>query len=155
MTDYNIKDSYSIYKQNSKKPVNIKLFLELNYLYIKFLLGKIFYQSKAIMLPCKLGYFSVVGKKQKPNVDENGKIKGLAPDWVKTKQLWDKNEQAKIDKKLMYHINSHTENIRYRFFWSKNKVLVANKTLYSFQLARANKRELNELIKNNVKYPVK
>ena len=94
-----------------------------------------------------MGTLKILGKKQKVKYDENGKVKGLAPDWVKTKALWDSNEEAKKKKTLLYHINAHTDNVRYKYLWSKNRVLVENKTLYSLRMSRANKRAANAAIK--------
>lgn len=149
----NIRSSYKLYSESVSNPVDVKTFLTINYLYMKFIIKKVF-EGKVVTLPMRMGFFKVIGKKQKPQIVD-GKIKGLAPDWVKTKQLWDKNPEAKAQKKLMYHTNFDTEGIRYRFTWSKDKIIVSNKTLYSFQLSRANKRMLNTLIRLGHQYMVR
>ena len=86
---------------------------------------------------------------------EDGEIKGLAPDWVKTKQLWDSDTEAKENKQLVYHFNEETNGIRYKFSWSKNRVLVSNKTLYNLRMTRSNKRELSKLVREGKEYLIK
>ena len=107
-----------------------------------------------IILPERLGKLSIFGKKVNVRI-EDGEIKGLAPDWVKTKQLWDSDEEAKNNKQLVYHFNEETNGIRYKFFWSKNRVLVSNKTLYNLRMTRSNKRELSRLVREGKEYLIK
>ena len=102
----------------------------------------------------QLGKLSIYGKKVKVKV-EDGQIKGLAPDWVKTKELWESDKEAKKNKQLVYHFNEETNGIRYKFSWSKNRVLVSNKTLYNLRMTRTNKRELSKLVKEGKEYLIK
>lgn len=146
MKPRNIRDSYKLYKEEAEYPViDIKSYINIAAEYNKFLMNKIF-EGEIVTLPARLGTLGILGKKQKITYDENGNIKGLAPDWVKTKKLWDSNPEAKAKKQLMYHINEHSSYIRYKFFWSKNRVLVSNKTLYSLRISRDNKREINKRV---------
>jgi hypothetical protein len=153
MKKHNIRSSFSMYSQSVSNPVDLKTYLTINYMYMKFIIRKVF-EGKIVTLPNRLGFFKVLGKLQKPSISEGG-IKGLAPDWVKTKELWDRDPKAKEQKKLLYHNNFKTQGVRYRFTWSKNTVLVINKTLYSFRLSRENKRNLSKLIENGKQYIVK
>ena len=117
---------------------------------MKFLILKLL-STGEIILPERLGRLSIFGKKVNVRI-ENGEIKGLAPDWVKTKQLWDSDEEAKNNKQLVYHFNEETNGIRYKFSWSKNRVLVSNKTLYNLRMTRSNKRELSKLVREGKEY---
>jgi len=119
---------------------------------MKFLSAKLFLKGE-ILLPERMGKLKIIGKKVKVTL-EDGKIKGLAPDWAGTKKLWDKNSEAKQNKQLVYHFNEDTNGIRYRFFWSKSRVLVSNKTLYSLFMTRTNKRFLSSLVKNGQEYSI-
>ena len=76
----------------------------------------------------------------------------MAPDWVKTKELWESDKEAKKNKQLVYHFNEETNGIRYKFAWSKNRVLVSNKTLYNLRMTRSNKRELSKLVREGKEY---
>ena len=147
---YNTRDSYVVYKNMSDNPINISEYVQIINQFMKFLILKLL-STGEIILPERLGRLSIFGKKVNVRI-ENGEIKGLAPDWVKTKQLWDSDEEAKNNKQLVYHFNEETNGIRYKFFWSKNRVLVSNKTLYNLRMTRSNKRELSKLIREGKEY---
>ena len=150
---YNIRDSYVVYKNMSTNPISISEYLQITNHFMKFLISKLLSVGE-ITIPERLGKLNIFGKKVKIKV-ENGEIKGLAPDWVKTKQLWDSDEEAKKNKQLVYHFNEETNGVRYKFSWSKNRVLVSNKTLYNLRMTRTNKRELSSLIKQGKEYFIK
>ena len=150
---YNTRDSYVVYKNMSDNPINISEYVQIINQFMKFLILKLL-STGEIILPERLGRLSIFGKKVNVRI-EDGEIKGLAPDWVKTKQLWDSDEVAKSNKQLVYHFNEETNGIRYKFSWSKNRVLVSNKTLYNLRMTRSNKRELSRLVKNNKEYLIK
>ena len=150
---YNTRDSYVVYKNMSVNPINISQYVQIINHFMKFLSSKLL-STGEINIPERLGKLSIFGKKVNIRI-ENGEIKGLAPDWVKTKQLWESDEEAKNNKQLVYHFNEETNGIRYKFAWSKNRVLVSNKTLYNLRMTRSNKRELSRLVKNNKEYLIK
>lgn len=147
----NIRDSYKLYRQSVENPVDVKIYILYANEYNKFLVEKVF-NGDEVTLPMRSGTLSITGRKQKVSFDEDGKVKGLAPDWVKTKQLWDSNSHAKEKKTLLYHTNSHTDNTIYRFLWSKKRILTENKILYSLKMTRDNKRRVHNLIKEGKKY---
>ena len=150
---YNTRDSYIVYKNMSDNPINISQYVQIINLFMKFLISKLF-ETGEINIPERLGKLNIIGKKVKIRI-EDGEIKGLAPDWVKTKELWDSDPIAKKNKQLVYHFNEETNGIRYKFFWSKNRVLVSNKTLYNLRMTRSNKRELSKLVKEGKEYLIK
>ena len=147
---YNTRDSYIVYKNMSDNPISITQYVQIINQFMKFLMCKLF-ETGEINIPERLGKLSIFGKKVKVRI-EDGEIKGLAPDWVKTKELWESDSTAKERKQLVYHFNEDTNGIRYKFSWSKNRVLVSNKTLYTLRMTRTNKRELSRLVKNNKEY---
>lgn len=143
MIKTNIKDSYKLYKKDSKNPIDIKRYLILNGLFNKFIISKVL-DGEAVSLPERLGILSIIGKKEIVNLDENQKITGLAPDWVKTKEYRKKYPESDT---IIYHFNEHTSGIRYRYKWTKKNFPIVNKTLYSLRLTRANKRAVYKKIK--------
>ena len=147
---YNTRDSYIVYKNMSVNPINISEYVQIINQFMKFLILKLL-STGEIILPERLGRLSIFGKKVNVRI-EDGEIKGLAPDWVKTKQLWDSDPIAKQNKQLVYHFNEETNGIRYKFSWSKNRVLVSNKTLYNLRMTRSNKRELSRLVREGKEY---
>ena len=155
MSCKNVRSSYKQYKETTiNEIVDSKTYIDYANEFNKFLADKVT-EGYEITLPARLGTLSVIGKKQKVRVDEHGKIFGLAPDWVKTKELWDNNPKAKEEKKLLYHTNNHTDNTIYKFLWSKNRILITNKILYSLRMTRDNKRKVYSLINNGKKYITK
>ena len=147
---YNTRDSYIVYKNISVNPINISQYVQIINHFMKFLSSKLL-STGEIIIPERLGKLSIFGKKVNIRI-ENGEIKGLAPDWVKTKELWDSDPIAKQNKQLVYHFNEETNGIRYKFAWSKNRVLVSNKTLYNLRMTRSNKRELSKLVREGREY---
>ena len=150
---YNTRDSYILYKSISKEPLEVSRYIEITNLFMKFLSNKLL-EKGSIIIPERLGNLSIIGKKIKVRIEE-GKIKGLAPDWVKTKELWEEDSQAKLEKQLVYHFNENTNGIRYKYSWSKNRVLVTNKTLYNLKMTRENKRALSKLVTEGQEYLIK
>lgn len=150
----NVRDSYKLYKESAINPVELKVYIAYANEYNRFLAEKVL-EGHEVTLPSRLGTLSIIGKKQKISVDDDGKIKGLAPDWVKTKELWERSPEAKAKKQLIYHTNSHTDNTRYKFLWSKNRILIQNKILYSLKMTRDNKRAVHNLIKEGKQYVTK
>ena len=106
-----------------------------------------------ILLPGRMGSMKITGRKVKPKFD-NGKVKGLAPDWKATKDLWNRCSECKENKQLVYHLNEHSDGYRYKFYWEKTKALISerNQPMYSFVPTRTNKRRLCELIKSGKEY---
>lgn len=147
-------DSYKTYKKKCNEPVSNSMYRLVLALFNQYLIKNVL-DGKEVSLPSRLGTLSIKGRKQKIEVDENGNIIGLAPDYKATREYWKKNPKAAKEKKLIYHMNYHTDQVRYKFYWSKKNVLVENKILYSLILSRANKRAAANLIKNGKDYPVK
>lgn len=147
---YNLRDSYKSYKEISTNPVDISLYLSILNNFMLFLVAKLFYKGE-IRLPNGLGTVSIIGKKQKL-VLEDGKIKGLAPDWKGTKELWASDAEAKENKQIVYYFNEETQGVRYRFKWSKKRVLIQNKSMYRLIMTRTNKRALAQMIKQGKEY---
>ncbi len=154
MAKKNLRSSYSTYKRDTEGPIDIKTYMKIVADYNKFLIKKVI-EGHIITLPNRLGLLSIIGRKQIIRYDEKGNVKGLAPDWVKTKQLWEKSPKAKENKKLVYHTNNNTEGVIYRFFWGKSNALIENKNLYSLRLTRTNKRAVSTLVKEGKQYMTK
>jgi len=146
-----IKDSYKKYKESTEQPVDLKQYLTLAAEFNQFLIKKVL-EGKEVTLPSKMGTLCISGKKTKIRFNDKGKPEGLAPDWVRTKQYWLDNPKAKASKKILFHVNTHTDGVRYKYLWSKKNVLVPNKTMYSLRLTRANKRAVSKKIMEGAQY---
>lgn len=150
----NLKSSYKVYKNSVERPIDVKNYLLIVGDFLQFLIQKVL-EGHEVTLPNRLGKLSIIGREQKITIEKNGKIKGLAPDWVKTKELWEKNPEARKNKKLVYHTNNKTGGITYRYFWAKKNVIILNKNLYSLRLTRTNKRAASSLINSGKEYETK
>ena len=147
---FSTPDSYNIYKALVENPICKSRYVDIANKYVLFLMEELFHKGE-IMLPERLGKITIFGKKSKIII-EDGKIKGLAPDWAETKRLWESNIEAKENKQLVYHFNEETNGVRYKFSWAKSRVLVSNKTFYNLIMTRDNKRNLAGLIKRGKEY---
>ena len=100
----NLRDSYKLYKEEAILPVSCKDYLQIVSGFNKFMIDKVL-EGEEVVLPARFGTLSIIGKRQEIKFDENGKVMGLAPNWVKTKELWATNEDAKRRKQLVYCTN--------------------------------------------------
>lgn len=147
----NTRSSYPIYKSNSENPIDLSEFARVNNDFNKFIMANILV-GKEIKLPAKMGVVFVKGKKVKIKFDEQGNLKGFAPDYQATKELWANCPECAEKKQLVFHLNEHTNNVRYKFFWSRDRMLVENKSFYTMIFTRTNKRILADLIKKGKEY---
>lgn len=151
MRERSTSKSFKYYRDNEGTLLDRVEYLKIINGFSKFIVKNVLDGNQCV-LPSRLGTLSIIGNKVKVKIDSQGKIKNLAPDWVKTKKLWDSNPAYKIEKRLVYHLNENTNGVRYKILWSKSGVLVENKTLYSFIACRAFKREIHKRIKNGQEY---
>ena len=121
---------------------------------MQFLMNKVIVDGDEIILPFKTGKLSVIGLKQKVSFDENGNVKGLSPNWKKTKELYDSCEECREKRQIVYNTNEHSDGIRYKFNWSLGGVLLLNKNFYNLKFTRQNKRNLYKEIMNGKEYVI-
>lgn len=149
--EVNTRETYKQYKKDNSDYIDIKTYLCIFQLFIKFIMKKVF-EGHDVILPARLGYIGIRGSKVKPRIDEEGNVKGLAPNWKETKELWDSNPEAKEKKELVYCFNEHTNGYRYKLVWFKKNFIFINKNVYSFRLNRENKRVMMKLINEGKEY---
>ena len=152
-TNLNIRSSYKRYSKEIENPVELKPFLEIANGYMKFLMDKVV-EGEEVTMPVKLGTLFIQVVKKSLKINKDG-IPLLPPNWGKTKQLWDRNPEAKATKKIVYCLNEETNGVVYKLHWSKNRVPIENKLYYNFILTRDNKRAINSQIKQGKEYIIK
>lgn len=140
-----IADFYIRYKQNIEQDtvydVDLKTYKAIVTDYFKYIRDQIMLECKEFKLPCRLGTLQIVKHQPKEFTG-----KSLRFDWKATKESG----------KPVYLLNDHSNYFKYRFFWSKKDCLLTNKTRYQFVASRENKRNLAQLIINQIKdYPEK
>lgn len=149
------RHSYKTYLRLSKtEPVSLTIYCNILNEFFKFLMNLVL-EGEHIKLPYRTGSILITGLKTKPRIDENGEIKGLNPDWVKTKALWNSNPEAKASKKVIYNFNEHTHGIRYKITWVKKRLDILNNDLYSLIFSRTNKRDVMTKIYEGKEYYVR
>lgn len=149
----NIRSSYKNYKEISDDSVAVKEYAKVVNDFNKFIMANVF-AGETVKLPARMGTISIKGKKTKIKFDEDGRLKGFAPDYQATKELWAKCPECEENKQLVFHLNEHTNGVRYKFFWSKDRMAVENKTFYTLVFTRTNKRFLSNLIQQGTEFYV-
>ena len=67
----------------------------------------------------------------------------LAPDWKSTKELWKRDEAAKLRKQVVFHLNKHFNGFICKWFWDRRTCSVPNYGAYGLYITRTNKRRLS------------
>jgi len=128
-------------------------FTAINFGFMKFIVEKLLNGEK-LSLPCNTGKIEIVGNKIKPKLLPDGRMMGVAPDWVGTKKLRESNPEAKEKRVVLYHFNEHSNGIRYKFRWYKLTSGMRHRSLYAFKFSRPNKRALWKKILEGKEYRI-
>lgn len=133
---YTLQDMYlsyvNEYPEGSLYYLTYLEYRDITTLYLKDMVNKIVYRSMSVKLPFRLGEICVV--KHRPVYKS---IKNMVVDWDKSKKH---NRQVR-------QFNEHSNGFVYRFHWDRKNCILDNKTVYIFQPARVNKREVARLVK--------
>lgn len=148
---YGIRDSYRTYRRLCDEPQALSIYLEIVYGFMKFILQKAL-EGYEVVLPVRMGKLFIMGKKIRVELDENGNILKAAPNWAETRKLWARCPECKERNERIFHLNEHTNGIRYKIKWCKTEVLIKNKDIYSFQFANPNKPLITEQIRDGKEY---
>lgn len=82
-----------------------------------------------------------------PHIGDISIVKAMPKRFNKKSIRIDFGESKKVGK-TVYHTNDHSGGFKYRFMWSKQHIIVRNKSRYEMIFTRENKRELARIIKN-------
>jgi hypothetical protein len=154
-SDYGIVDIYNFYKANQEEKelavIPLATFRKLLKYHNNEVAKNIVEHSDEYRIPFRLGYLRVRKFKQRLKLDEEGKLKTrhLRANWEATNKLWDENPLAKESKKIIWHINKHTNGYYYKWYWDKRVCNFKNSTVYSLVMSRAHKRAIPQAVKNN------
>ncbi len=148
----NLKDSYTFYRNHYKTGIpncdyrtGLPIYMLIVGGLMKFMFKKVF-AGFDIRLGAGLGVLGIRGKKIEIFIDKDGNVKGVAPNWGETKKLQARDPIAKENRTIVYCTNEHSNGIRYSFFWSKEGVIIENKSLYHMSISKGNRTELTRLI---------
>lgn len=134
---YTITDFYEHYKSNidlnTVYDVESTVYRSVVEEYLKYFATQVIENSKDMKFPYRLGRLSIV-KRQPKNFDS----RSLRIDY----------HESKVQGKVVYLLNEHSNYYKYRYYWSKRDCMIPNKGKYQFVATRANKRRLAQIIKN-------
>lgn len=147
---YGIREAYRFYKSYSDDPLPYKLFRDVWNDFIDQVTQGIVEEGKDFTMPFRLGSVGIRKRKIKVIMNPDGSIdkRYLRPDWKATKELWERDEEAKKEKRLVFHLNKHFGGYNAKWFWDKSTCIVKNQAAYSLTMSRENKRKLSEAIFN-------
>ena len=137
----NLNHAFKFFKENnSKTNIDKKKYNSIAVTFFKLALKHLL-SGGEVRLPSGLGVLKIVKRKRDLN--------NLKPNWKATKDLWSKDDIAKENKKIVYHLNEHSNGFFYRFFWNRGKI--KNIRMYCFKPVKAAKRSLASALINDKK----
>ena len=109
------------------------------------------YSAFEFRIPCRLGNVSIVKKKAEPYFDKDGKLVNPTPiDRKATKELWDRDPDAKKRKLRVFHNNTQSGGYIAKLHYHKNTSKFVNKSGYNLK----NSRDLKLLIRDIMNDPL-
>lgn len=111
------------------------------------LLRKQIIEGKTITIPLRMGNLAIRKYKAKVKVID-GKIKGLAPNWKETLDLWENDESAYKKKTLVRHLNKNTNGFIAKIDWLKSSCKIKNRSYFKFIPCRTFKRAVKDVLKD-------
>jgi len=108
------------------------------------------YENKGLYFPFINGDLRIYKHKPEPKFRKDGELINRPPvDYKKTKELWERNPEAKERKQKVYHTNEHTNGYVMKWHFNRDKVPAKYKLYYHFKISQMNKERLtNALIKH-------
>lgn len=101
--------------------------------------------NKEIVLPFKTGVVCIRKFPQKVRIEDGKVINNLPVDYNATLALWERDAEAKANKKLVRHLNKN--RMLYKFTYYRSRARFKNKEYYWFKPTRTNKLKLKNAIK--------
>lgn len=128
---------YWKYKNGNKEGVDEKLFNKIIDLFLLKVRDKILDENYIFKLP-HIGYRIKIVKYQKNPFDKDGNLLPFRfpVNWKETKNYWDKNPEAKKNKKCVYYLNDHTDGYIYRIKMFPAFREFKNMKMYTFKASK-------------------
>jgi len=155
--DYKTQDLFDFYKVYANKPVDRFTYSKIITEFFDEAMFLLIEEAVELIIPGRLGGIVVKSKPYKIKLNEDGEVdkSHLMPDWKKTLALWkkqypdvDPSEYKNIkNKKLIYHLNEHTNKRRLLWFWDKTTCNVKYQSYYKLDIVRYWDRKLAEINK--------
>lgn len=145
---YNSVNIFKTYKKAKGAIKNQRLFSQIVREFYDEVVNEMLVSNFEFKLTHKMGTILIRKHKKKLCLNKDGKLnlKKLRIDWLSTKKLWMENPIYRQEKRLIYHMNEHTEGYHFRFYWDKSLTRTKNISVYKFIPTRHNKALLIESI---------
>lgn len=147
-SDVKVVQMYKYYlkHRDSKKEITQKIFSSVLEDYNEHKTNQTVYKNIEFQMPF-LGRLEIIKLKPKIRfVEDKRNILGYTINYKKTKELWEKNEDARLAKKLVYHLNDETDGYIMRWHWIKGG-RIKNISSYKFKPLRKIKRKISLALK--------
>lgn len=94
--------------------------------------------SYILYFPYRIGYMQLIDIVHKPKIGKKGKLIDLPPvDWKSTKELWEIDEEAKHNKRLLRFTKNKYTVVKFQYH---KKITYKNIGIYAFQVNRSLKQ---------------
>lgn len=145
---YGIREAYKYYRLYNENPVDCKIFRSVWNTFIDKVTDGIVKEGIDFSMPYRLGSTGIRKRKIVVKMNPDGSIdkRYLRPDWDTTNKLWARDEKAKKEKQLVFHLNKHFNGYNAKWFWDKSTCIVKNQAAYSLTMSRECKRKLKTAI---------
>lgn len=101
------------------------------------------------ILPYRMGELEIKKTKPEPYIDEEGRLINTLPiNWKATKDLWEVDLEAKANKKLVRHLNKHTQGYVAKVCYNVSQATYSYKRVYKFIPTRTLVRTLASIMKD-------
>lgn len=141
---------YYIKATGNKHNLTQTTYTEIKEKFFSYILDKIITESYEYRIPYRLGYIVPIKYKKKVHYDENGLIKpgSFSVDFGTTLKLWESDENARKKKKVILHLNEHSNGYTPALWWDRRTSNVINLRYYSFKPTRNTDRTLAKVFKD-------
>lgn len=149
-SDFGLADIYKYYLDNNKRTVDKALFRTICKEFNTKALDGVIYDGTDLNLGARLGSIRIRKFNNKPKLNEDGELANkFSVNWPATHIRWkelypDKTDEeilAMKGKRVVYHLNEHTDGWVMKWHWDKITCNVPNQSAYRFEPNRTIKRE--------------
>lgn len=146
---YELENGYKDYVTNGGK-YKYSVYSSIVRMFMQYM-SNVLLEKGYVILPAKLGKLEIIGFKSKRKYKKDGTIK-FNIDFNETRKLWEKDPQAKAERKYVYHFNENTNGYMYKIQWSMDKYIIGSKRMFKFKPMILFKRRLAKKLKEGKEY---
>lgn len=150
--DIKSQEQYDYYVKTTGNPLHIskRIYTEIREKFFKKIMEKVITEAYEYRFPYKMGYLLPIKYKKKIHYADNGLIKpgSFSIDYGATLKLWEENPEAAKNKKVLVHLNEHSNGFTPALWWDRRSTIVTNLRYYSFKPTRDINRTIAKVFKD-------